>query len=1002
MNRLKKTGIWLAFILCFVGIPALLLFFGLTHLEHQDSQARLEANRIELSRFYQNMRKFADPEYFWCITLMEMLAPDTIPAGEAGKVIIERTRALRKNLSFNFIVYNPANGVMASSQRLEPLEDWRLALTMAWKIIPSHAPPSVLAKENPNLARKIAMRIPHNAPVTREEELAGGRIFGPQLYWAHFEGNTRIEQLNLTIADSRLKNPLIWGRKVHNHLILVFIDHKDLEGKEGIWNLLNDFSRKSDGAVCFSLQSADGSFRHDPSTGHLARQIAEAAAIYDREKTQQIQTADLQVFPFFLRPGTTVFGYLQRGRINGRLPFGVVPILALLFSLAAFWLTRYSWLLIFREQPDDVSLRWKLRFLFFFANGLPLLVLFFIGNDYLTQKRSNLLLETQSKAISFIQDFDEKIEVEYARRLAGKEKAQKKMIERLADKQESDQVMSEFITDLGSSTWRIVMVASRSSTIVTEKGLYDEKRGIFPDQDEKSDRNRNQNEFTMRVGQFFLDKINGVKVSEKVETELEFFIESTTQKPLANFLFELLQKRGSFVQWGFGQNVNPAIFDTFSLKDSSQQDIFFLSSFRVLEFQHRFLQTALPQANRNNLGLKIVAILDQYLTEPPDAYNNVSLRDFASTLTSYPTKEIKILEYDGQPHLAMGIAGRHIKEYRLVGLFPLENIESVIRSQRRLLLIFALLSLLMTWGLSQVLAQSFISPLQQITAGAVAIENKHFSHRLPDLGRDEFGAMGRVFNAVMVDLEELSVASAIQEQLLPQQQIETGNFSLYGRSISMGELGGDYFDHIGLEDNKFSVLLGDVAGHGVGAALIMAMAKAGIIQSEHLLDQPMQLLNRLHSLIYASKTKKQKKIMTFQYLHLDGNNGRGRYSNAGACSPMIVRKSREQVEELTLTGAALGAFKKPNYSEIEVIFAPGDAIVFYTDGIVEARNPAGEELGYDRLRHLFLETWHADAETFYGNIHRAYLNHIGTAGAQDDLTMVILVYNPKEGAPADV
>lgn len=344
----------------------------------------------------------------------------------------------------------------------------------------------------------------------------------------------------------------------------------------------------------------------------------------------------------------------------------------------------------------------------------------------------------------------------------------------------------------------------------------------------------------------------------------------------------------------------------------------------------------------------------------------------------------------------MGFAGRYIKEYKLVGLYPLENIDQIIEHQRQQLIVFAVLSLLMTLALSQVLSQSFLVPLRLLTKGAHAIENKEFKHRLPDLGDDEFGSMGSIFNNVMSDLEELSVAGAIQEQLLPQQQIETGFFSLYGCSIAMGELGGDYYDYIQIADNKFSVLLGDVAGHGVGAALIMAMAKAGIIQSDNLLDQPLALLSRLHGLIYASKTKKQKKIMTFQYLCVDSCSGKAVYSNAGACSPMIIRKNRNLVEELTLTGAALGAFKKANYTEIDIAFEPGDAIVFYTDGIVEARNRAGDEIGYDHLKELFKSCWHENAEIFYNNVYQSYMAHLDGEAAQDDFTMVILVFTGKK------
>jgi sigma-B regulation protein RsbU (phosphoserine phosphatase) len=343
----------------------------------------------------------------------------------------------------------------------------------------------------------------------------------------------------------------------------------------------------------------------------------------------------------------------------------------------------------------------------------------------------------------------------------------------------------------------------------------------------------------------------------------------------------------------------------------------------------------------------------------------------------------------------MGFSGNALDEYKLIGLFPVARIARVIDKQKRQLSVFALLSIVLTLILSQILAQSFLVPLGYLSQGAKAIEDKRFSHRLPEMSHDEFGNMGEIFNEVMVDLDELSVASAIQEQLLPQKPVPTGNYSLYGESISMGELGGDYYDFLEPDEEHFSILLGDVAGHGVGAALIMAMAKAGIIQSEDLLARPLELTTRLHRLIHASKTKKQKKIMTFQYLYVNKNTGNAVYTNAGACSPMIIRKDKNIVEELKLAGAALGAFKKAKFSETEVSFAPGDAIVFYTDGIVEARSEQDEEIGYDGLKKLLLNCWNADAEKFYQNIFEAYMRHIGSLGAQDDLTMVILVYRGK-------
>jgi sigma-B regulation protein RsbU (phosphoserine phosphatase) len=157
------------------------------------------------------------------------------------------------------------------------------------------------------------------------------------------------------------------------------------------------------------------------------------------------------------------------------------------------------------------------------------------------------------------------------------------------------------------------------------------------------------------------------------------------------------------------------------------------------------------------------------------------------------------------------------------------------------------------------------------------------------------------------------------------------------------------------------------------------------------------MLNNLHKMILATKTSKQKKIMTFQYLHVNSETGENLYGNAGACSPFLIRPSENIAVEIKMAGAALGAFKRAVYTEMALDFRPGDAIVFYTDGIVECKNQKGEMLGYERLKTTLLQCWDANPEIYYNNILKAYYEYVGDdAEAGDDLTFVILVYNEKK------
>jgi len=970
----QKWLYWLSFMFCFVIIPGLLVGYGFYYASEQNQQNELEKHSENIRGFYQNLQLFSDNESFWCNLLRITFSEESIDPKNSQAVIFEKLTEARNKLHFNYIVYSPESGIATSSFELKKPSEWLLAMdtiTQGYKYSRYQA--------------------------SEEAKLAVGRLIGPQLNWLNFDNNIRTDDPHLAWADSIYQKPLLWTRYVHGYHILIFIETAMLNSSDGIWSFLEDFSNKSSGIYQFSLAEKNAGFRHSQLSPRLQKQLETAYKRHETEKLSQIYTDDLVVFPKFLNAKITILGYIFRNKLRAKLP--LIPLLLSIttFVLCAFFAGRYSYNLIVLTLPDDLSLRWKLRFLFFFANGIPLIVLFFIGNDYLNQKRDNLLREMHDKGLSFVQDFDEKIEIEYAKILSSKKKAQKKLLLALSHEELNNKNLGEFVEQLGNkSHWRVILVANNSSILGTEFGIIDNKHGIVPPEFTGSDDSgKSQRDYTRKIGQFFLDKINGARISDKTATEIEMLIESVTQRPLVNFIFDMLRNRGKFIEWGFGSNIHPAIIDTFSLKGSDKADFFFIATLRRLDFQQSFLKTYIMQANRNSLGLKILALHEPMYTVPREAYSSIQIREFANSLTPYPGEEIKHVNYQNQEWLAMGFEGKYIKEYKLVGLYPVTKIDRIINNQRRQLTTFALLSLLVTFALSQVLTQSFLIPLKLLTSGAQAIENKHFKHRMPDLGRDEFGSMGKIFNSVMIELEELSVAGAIQEQLLPQQDIETGRFSLFGRTVSMSELGGDYYDHIQITSDKFSVLLGDVAGHGVGAAMIMAMAKAGIIQSENLLDQPLALLNRLHKMIYASKTKKQKKIMTFQYLCVDSQTGKGIYSNAGACSPMIIKKNSEQVEELSLTGAALGAFKKANYSEMELCFEPGDAIVFYTDGIVEARNSKGEELGYENLKTLLKQSWNENAETFYNNIFKAYMDHIENEGAQDDLTMVILVYTDK-------
>ncbi len=342
-------------------------------------------------------------------------------------------------------------------------------------------------------------------------------------------------------------------------------------------------------------------------------------------------------------------------------------------------------------------------------------------------------------------------------------------------------------------------------------------------------------------------------------------------------------------------------------------------------------------------------------------------------------------------YIAVGFKGIRLNEFRLIALYPLEIIDRRIDRQREEVILFSIFCLLFAFGLAQTLFRNFLKPVVALKNGALAIEERNFTHRISISSKDEFGQIADIFNDVMIGLEELEVAKIVQESLFPPSEFTQNNFLVYGKSVTMSELGGDYFDFFKIDEENFAILMGDVAGHGVGAAVIMAMAKAAVLNSPHLLTEPDSLLLNLHQMILASKSSKQRKVMTFQYLCVNSLGNAGIYSNAGACSPILIENQGKSVRELPLAGAALGAFKKAKYQSLDLSFKSGDTLVFYTDGIVETRNAKDEEIGYDGLSQILLDSYDTNPQRFYDNVFARYQNHLGQLDAQDDLTILIMV-----------
>jgi len=207
----------------------------------------------------------------------------------------------------------------------------------------------------------------------------------------------------------------------------------------------------------------------------------------------------------------------------------------------------------------------------------------------------------------------------------------------------------------------------------------------------------------------------------------------------------------------------------------------------------------------------------------------------------------------------------------------------------------------------------------------------------------------------------------------------------------MGELGGDYFDFFPISDSKFGVLIGDVAGHGVPAALLMAMAKGAVFNNLNSWDSPEELLKHINDVIISSKkSRHQTRLFSCLYLVGDRDTGKIRIVNAGHNYPIHVKPVTRGSEYLEIPGSPLGTLKKPRIGNLDLEILPGEFLVLYTDGAVEVRNNAGMEFGYSRWQELMLKVGATKPEIIFESLLKEHLRHRGETSPQDDVTIIVL------------
>jgi sigma-B regulation protein RsbU (phosphoserine phosphatase) len=236
--------------------------------------------------------------------------------------------------------------------------------------------------------------------------------------------------------------------------------------------------------------------------------------------------------------------------------------------------------------------------------------------------------------------------------------------------------------------------------------------------------------------------------------------------------------------------------------------------------------------------------------------------------------------------------------------------------------------------------------------------------------------------------EELNLAHQIQQTFLKNDFPSLPRCEVYAVNLPSRQVGGDYYDVVTAPDGSFLVAIADVAGKGVPAALLSSMLQAALRTQAPSVSSPAAILRNVNTLVYRSTAVHQ--FATFFLAHVTTDGKRMTYCNAGHNWPVLLRRNGER-QWLKCGGTILGIMEDVAMEEAAFDLAPGDVLVFYTDGISEATNVDGELYGEERLVEFVSSlppSLHPEA--IAQGILREVERHLGRLEAQDDRTLVVL------------
>ncbi len=876
----RNITAWLRLAGATVLLPLLIFWAGGYYLATLDRETRFRNFAAAADEMLATMRALADTEKYTCSSLDAIFRESQNSA--ALRTAID-DYGKQHRLKMRYLIWQPSGEIYQAN--------------FSWRQNPGNWQQAYL--ELRRIADWFYQNYEKNIPPEVMKNLR--QIFGPHFFPLFFRNCYSGRELSLIRPDSAQKYPLTWLKVDERFGLAVFFDYGLLKRTPGLDKMLDSYR----GDLHSGYMTDHRAYCADPEL---------AASLQTRLAAMRHRFSDCQdlpnyyIFTNFINESLTGFCAVRKSSIDMPASDGFTRLIMVFLHLCLVYYAVLSYRVMAGGVRLSLGLRTQLVLLFVVANILPGFLLLVSGSDYLQQLRAGLLNRAFNRSMTCMQNIDELFNNEYSVQKGRITRALPELRSALQHNLVNRQTISNFVTPQRPGPDMLFIAASSTGIIAGDTGIM--KNGViqeaFDSRLKTSPVKTNVMNAIFKLTTFIMASINKTPISGKQGAEVEFISDGLMQKKPAE-LIRRFYESGTFWHWGIGQVRHPTYIETFSLFDPALLDYIMLYVWDSRKLELEFIRRIFHDLNRNEDGIRVMAADDLFSTAfPPETLANARLAEFAGKLRNRTLTRPEFCVIDNENFMLAGHKCVHMPTIRLFSLYPLGQIESQIGSKRRMIWLLALVSLLISVSLGLKVSSGILLPLSELQTGIGELQKRNFSYRLPDLGRDEFGSLAGIFNEILGDLEEMHVASIVQEKLMTRmaQPLLAGRLGIYGKTLSLAGNGGDYFELISTAANRPALLLGNVGGTGISRCLLLAFLKSAAMQLHDLTDQPARFMEELNELLQRSNAGREGHEISLQYI-LCHDDTSLEISNAGMNDPVLIDRNSGTVRLLPMPSLPL-------------------------------------------------------------------------------------------------